>query len=188
MQLRNWKSVSLRRAMLPMLVLNHLPESSFKSSTLSLTKSLYSQPHRPASPSTGQQPGWQQPWWSGMHCTPSWLRGHGRNCVSHNAPVEYRRPCSCYFPPEWGLLRMTHCYINKGRNQSRLFVRERVELFITELSGRWLRTNIGSYLIFKCIKIVRALCTSIFLASHLQPSPHTCLRPWSVFSLSWFSQ
>jgi len=24
--------------------------------------------------------------------------------VRHNAPVEYRRPCSCYFPPEWGLL------------------------------------------------------------------------------------
>jgi len=40
------------------------------------------------------------------------------------------------FHQNWGLLRMTHCYINKGRNQSRLFVRERVELFIIELSGR----------------------------------------------------
>jgi len=38
---------------------------------------------------------------------------------------------------------MTHRYIiNKGRNQSRLFVRERVELLI-ELFGRCERTNIG---------------------------------------------
>jgi len=41
--------------------------------------------------------------------------------------------------PEWGLLRKTHRYINKGQNRSRLrsrlFVRERVELLI-ELSGR----------------------------------------------------
>ena len=59
-----------------MLVLNHLPESSVESSTLSL------------------------------------------------------------LPPERGLLKMTHCYINKGRNRSRLFVRERVELLI-ELSRRW---------------------------------------------------
>ena len=41
---------------------------------------------------------------------------------------------------------MTHHCINKGQNRSRLFVRERVELLI-ELSGRWLRTNIG-YLIW----------------------------------------
>jgi len=33
--------------------------------------------------------GWQQPWWSGMHCIPSWLQGC-RHCVSHNAPVEYK--------------------------------------------------------------------------------------------------
>ena len=46
------------------------------------------------------------------------------------------------FPPERGLLRMTHRYINKGRNPSRLFVRERVELLI-ELFGRCERTNIG---------------------------------------------
>jgi len=32
--------------------------------------------------------------------------------VSHNAPVEYKRPCICYFHQS-GLLRMTHCYINK---------------------------------------------------------------------------
>ena len=37
---------------------------------------------------------------------------HGRDCVSHNASVEYKRPCSCYFSPDRGLLRMTHCYIN----------------------------------------------------------------------------
>jgi len=24
-------------------------------------------PHRPLSPSAGHRPGWQQPWWSGMH-------------------------------------------------------------------------------------------------------------------------
>ena len=57
----------------------------------------------------------------------SLCQGH---CVSHNAPVEYTRPCSCYFPPEQVLLRMTHCYINKGQNRSRLFVRDRVELLI----------------------------------------------------------
>ena len=27
-------------------------------------------------------------------------------------PVGYKRPCSCYFLPERGLLRMTHHYIN----------------------------------------------------------------------------
>jgi len=54
-------------------------------------------PHRPVSPSAGHWPGWQQPWWSGMHCSPSWLQGCGRHCVSYNAPVEYKRPCSCYF-------------------------------------------------------------------------------------------
>jgi len=69
-------------------------------------------PHRPANPSTWHWPGWQQSWWNGMHCTPSWLRGRGRHCVSHNAPVEYKKPCSCYFPLERDLLRMTHCYIN----------------------------------------------------------------------------
>ena len=25
-----------------------------------------------------------------MHFTPSWLQGHGRHYVSHNAPVEYK--------------------------------------------------------------------------------------------------
>ena len=39
------------------------------------------------------------------------------------------------FPPEQGLLRMTHRYINKGWNWSRLFVRERVELLIELLGG-----------------------------------------------------
>jgi len=38
---------------------------------------------------------------------------------------------------------MTHRYINKGQNQSRLFVRERVELLI-ELFGRCKKTNIGT--------------------------------------------
>jgi len=32
------------------------------------------------------------------------------------------------FPQERGLLRINHRYINTGRNRSRLFVRERVEL------------------------------------------------------------
>jgi len=30
------------------------------------------------------------------------LQGH---YVCHNAPVEYKRCCTCYFPPEWNLLR-----------------------------------------------------------------------------------
>ena len=38
-------------------------------------------------------------------------------------------------PPERGLLRITHHYINKGQNWSRLFVRERVELLIELLGG-----------------------------------------------------
>jgi len=70
-----------------------------------------------------------------MHCSPSWLQGCGRHCVSHNAPVEYEKTLQLLFPPERGLLRMTHCYIYKGQNRSRLFVRERVELLI-ELFGR----------------------------------------------------
>jgi len=36
---------------------------------------------------------------------------------------------------EQGVLRMIHRYINKGQNQSRLFVRERVELLIELLGG-----------------------------------------------------
>ena len=54
---------------------------------------------------------WKWPWQTRMHCTPSWLWGH---CVCHNAPVEYKRTCSCHFtragpaeddPPlcKWGL-------------------------------------------------------------------------------------
>ena len=35
-------------------------------------------------------------WWSGMHCSPSRLQGCDRHCVSYNAPVEYKGPCSCY--------------------------------------------------------------------------------------------
>ena len=49
------------------------------------------------------------------------------------------------FPPERGLLRMIHRYINKGRNWSRLFVRERVELLIELLGGDWEQTLHGSY-------------------------------------------
>ena len=55
---------------------------------------------------------WQQPWWSGMHCIQSWLQGCGRHCVSHNAPVEYKKTLQLLFPPERGLLKMTHRYIN----------------------------------------------------------------------------
>ena len=57
-----------------------------------------------------------------------------RHCVSQNAPVEYKNLEAAILHERAGLLRMTHCYINKGQNQSRLFVRERVELLI--LSGR----------------------------------------------------
>ena len=53
--------------------------------------------HLSCTTTTGTIATWQQPWWSGMHCSPSWLQGCGRHCVSHNAPVEYKRPCSCYF-------------------------------------------------------------------------------------------
>jgi len=38
---------------------------------------------------TMYQPGWQQPWWSGIHCTPSWLCGCSRHWVCDNAPVEW---------------------------------------------------------------------------------------------------
>jgi len=69
---------------MPMFVLSHLPKSSIKSSTLSLTR-------------WWAVSGWQQPWWSGVHCSLSWLQRCGRHCVSHNAPVEYKRPCSSYF-------------------------------------------------------------------------------------------
>ena len=47
--------------------------------------------------------------WNALHTILAW--GCGRHCVSHSALVEYKRPCSCYFPPERGLLRMTHRYI-----------------------------------------------------------------------------
>ena len=38
---------------------------------------LYSQSYRTASPSVGHRPGWQQPWWSGMHCTQSYTSSGG---------------------------------------------------------------------------------------------------------------
>ena len=75
-------------------------------------------------------------WWSGMHCSPSWLQGCGWHCVSQNVPDEYKRPCSCCF--QRGLLRMTHRYISKGRSWSRLFVRERVELLMGGVSRQTL--------------------------------------------------
>ena len=62
--------------------------------------------------------------------------------VSVTMPLLSIKTLQLLFPPEWGLLRMTHHYINKGRNQSRLFVREGVELLI-ELFGRCERTDIG---------------------------------------------
>jgi len=87
----------------------------------------------------------------------TWLQGRGRHYVSHNAPCWVYKTLQLLFPPERGLLRMTHHYINKGWNRSRLFIRERVELLI-ELSKRWLRTNIsntapptGTILFFKLI-------------------------------------
>jgi len=48
-------------------------------------------PHRPVCLSIGHRVGWQQPWWSGMHCILSWLHGRGRYCVSHS-PFEHKRP------------------------------------------------------------------------------------------------
>jgi len=71
-----------------------------------------------------------------MHCSPSWLQACGRHCVSLLSIKDLAVAISTR------VLKMTHHYINQGRNRSRLFVRERVELLI-ELSGRWLRTNIG---------------------------------------------
>ena len=70
------------------------------------------------------------------------------------------------FPPEWGLLKMTHHYINQGRNRSRLFVRERVELLI-ELSERWLRTNIGKRILF----LVSSLFGAFFFSLAVLPPP-----------------
>jgi len=49
--------------------------------------------------------------------------------------VLLKKTLQLLYPPEQGLLRMTHRYINKGQNRSRMFVRERVELLI-ELFGR----------------------------------------------------
>ena len=40
---------------------------------------------------TMHQPGWQQLWWNGIHCTLSWHWGGvalGRHYICHNAPVE----------------------------------------------------------------------------------------------------
>ena len=62
--------------------------------------------------------------------------------MSVTMPLLSIKALQLLFPPEQGLLRMTHRYINKGRTRSRLFVRERVELLI-ELFGRYERTNIG---------------------------------------------
>ena len=104
---------------------------------------LYSQSPQACKPvrRAGHRPGWQQPWWSGMHCSPSWLQGCGRHCVSHNAPVEYKRPRTCYFHQSGACWRWPIAIQNKGQNWSRLFARERVELLI-ELFGRCERTNI----------------------------------------------
>ena len=92
-------------------------------------------PHRPLSPSAGHQPSWQQPWWSGMHCTPSWLRGHGRHCVSHNAITEYKRPCTCYLPLREACWRWPTAIL-KGSQLVQAVWRERVELLI-EFLGKW---------------------------------------------------
>jgi len=123
--------------MLPMLVLNHLPEVHLRAPLSPLHKAFTVNPiglqaHPQGTNLADNSLG-------GVECTAHHPGSGGMAdivSVTCNAPVEYRRPCSCYFPPESGLLRMTHRYINKGRNQSRLFVRERVELFIIELSGR----------------------------------------------------
>jgi len=73
----------------------------------------------------------QQPWWSGMHCTPSWLQGCARCYVNHNPLVEYKRPCSWYFPQEWSLLRVTR---KQGSKPVQAVWREREELLF-ELLG-----------------------------------------------------
>ena len=81
------------------------------------------------------------------------------------------------------LLRMTHRYINKGRNWSRLFVRERVELLI-ERSGRWLKTNIG-FRLQSCTKNWNAvpfyvLCVTLYTHNGaICPETQTYLQNWS---------
>ena len=129
------ESVPVGGAMTPGWVLNHLPECSIKSSTLSVQTAWTG--FNPYLYSGGSS--WQQPWWSGMHCIPSWHRGRGRHCVGHNAPVKYKRPCSCYFPLERDLLRMTHHYEIRVKPVQAVCT-ERGELLI-EYSGRWFENS-----------------------------------------------
>ena len=135
--LHQWTSLSAAQTPCPTMHCKRRVKTASGDRTFPTGQSPQDNPHRTASSSTGHRPGWQQSWWSGMHSTPSWLQGRGRHYVSlsHNAPVEYKRPCSCYFYLSRGLL--THRYINKGRNWSRLFVRKRLELF---LGGNWEQT------------------------------------------------
>jgi len=48
--------------------------------------------------------------------------------VSHNAPVEYKRPCSCYFQPEQSLLKMTAATSIRVETSPGCWYGERVEL------------------------------------------------------------
>ena len=70
-----------------------------------------------------------------MHCTPSWLQGAWLDIVSVTMPLLSIKDLAVAISTRVGPAEDDHCYTNKGRNRSRLFVRERVELLI-EPSGR----------------------------------------------------
>ena len=130
--------------------------------------------HRPVSPSARHQPSWQQPWWSGMHCTPSWLWGHGRHCVSHNAITEYKRPCTCYLPLREACWRWPTAIL-KGSQLVQALWRERGELLI-EFLGKWFWETIQA-----CTYLVSwkaFMCQS-------EECLHRSLRP-SSFKSYWY--
>ena len=124
---------------MPMLFLNHFlvtePEAVGVPGWQTGTKALclYSQSPQACKP-VHRAPTWLTTALVEWHCTLSWLRGRGQTLCQVTMPLLSIKACSCYFPPERGLLRMTHHYLNNGQNWSRLFVRERVELLI-ELFG-----------------------------------------------------
>lgn len=63
-----------------------------------------------------------------------WARAVSQAIKSHPTLSPFL-PWLSYFPSEWSLLRMICCYINKGRNWSGLFVRERAQLSFELLGG-----------------------------------------------------
>jgi len=74
---------------------------------------------------------------------------------------------------------MTHCYINKSRNRSRLFVRERVELLI-ELFGRCERTIIGNVKVHSSLTNV-VECKYIFFTLSLEKTVYCLIMHKTTF-------